>query len=195
MAVKAIYSHFRGNIFLCATSYLKLNTQVMKTNLLFLIATLLLFSSCDYNPGVSEAFTKYRFKDGVTTITIPGWVIGMAANFGDMEKNERELLHSIDKVRVLVVEDEDLNGKINLHEEFSTKINRNNDYEELMTVHDENESITILGKMNENVITEMVILVGGEDNALIYLKGEIDPKLLKDNIELSDKDRLLSLKF
>lgn len=167
----------------------------MKPILLFLLSTLFLFSSCEYNPGVSEAFTKYRFKDGVTTITIPGWVIGMAANFGDVDKNERELLHSIDKVRVLVVEDEDLNSRINLHREFSTKINRNNDYEELLSVQDENENITIFGKMDEAVITEMVILVGGDDNAMIYVRGEIDPELLKDKIKVSDKNKFLSFKF
>lgn len=167
----------------------------MKTIYLILLVTLFLFSSCEYNPGVSEAFTKYRFKDGVTTITIPGWVIGLAANLGDIDSEERELLHSIDKVRVLVVEDEELNSAINLHREFSTKINRNKDYEELMSVVDDNESITIFGIMDEEVITEMVVLVGGDDNALIYVRGEIDPKMLKENIQFSDKDKLLGMKF
>lgn len=138
---------------------------------------------------------KYRFKDGVTTISIPGWVIGIAANFGDIESDERELLQSIDKVRVLVVEDEEMNSDINLHREFSTKINRNNEYEELMSVVDDDESITIFGKMDEEVITEMVILVGGDDNALVYVRGEIDPKMLKENIQLSDTDKLLGMKF
>lgn len=173
----------------------KENIKLMKTILLLLIVTLFLCSSCEYNPGVSEAFTKYRFKDGVTTITVPGWVIGLAANFGDLEDDEQELLQRIDKVRILVVEDEELNSDINLHREFSTKINRNNDYEELMTVRDDNEDVTIYGKMDENVITEMVILVGGDDNALIYVRGEIDPKMLKENIQLSDKEKLLGMKF
>ena len=167
----------------------------MKPILLFLLAFLLLFSSCEYNPGVSEAFTKYRFKDGVTTITIPGWVIGMAANFGDVNKNERELLQSIDKVRVLVIEDDDLNARVNLHKEFSTKINRNNDYEELLSVRDDNDNITIFGRMDKNIITEMVILVGGDDNAMIYVRGEIDPELLKNEIKISDKEKLLGFKF
>ena len=167
----------------------------MKTILLISIVILVIFSSCEYNPGVSEAFTKYRFKDGVTTITVPGWVIGLAANFGDLEDDEQELLQSIDKVRILVVEDEELNGKINLNNEFSSKINRNGDYEELLTVHDENEDVTIFGKMDEDVITEMVVLVGGDDNALIYVRGELDPKMLKENFQLSDKDKLLGMKF
>ena len=167
----------------------------MKPIVLFSLAIIFLLTSCEYNPGVSEAFTKYRFKEGVTTITVPGWVIGMASRFADIDDNERDLLNCIDKVRVLVVEDDDLNARINLHQEFSSKINKNNDYEELMTVNDDNENITIFGKMDENVISEMVILIGGDDNAMIYVKGEIDPKLINDKIRISDKDLLLGFKF
>lgn len=167
----------------------------MKIKLLFALATLIIFTSCEYNPGVSEAFTKYRFKDGVTTITVPGWVIGLAANFGDLDDNERDILECIDKVRVLVVEDDDLNKRINLHEEFSTKINKRNDYEELMTVKDKDENVTIYGKMDGNVITEMVVLVGGDDNVMVYVRGEIDPKLINEQIDFSDKGNLLSFKF
>ena len=167
----------------------------MKIHLLFLFVIVLTLTSCEYNPGVSEAFTKYRFKEGVTTITVPGWVIGIAANFGDLEENEREFLSSIHKVRVLVVENDELNSRINLHREFSEKINRNNDFEELMTVRDENEDVTIFGKIQENVISEMVVLVGGDDNALVYIRGEIDPKLISDIANKKEKDRFLSFKF
>ena len=166
----------------------------MKKLLPILIVTLFLFTSCEYNPGVSEAFAKYRFKDGVTAISVPGWVIGMAANFGEMDDDERELLQSIDKVRILVVEDDDLNGKINLHREFSSKINRNNKYEELLTVNDKNENVTIYGVMDEEVISEMVILVGGDDNALIYIRGEISAALLKNEINTKKHEKFLSLK-
>jgi len=167
----------------------------MKTIYLFLFASLFLFSSCEYNPGVSEAFTKYRFKEGVTTITVPGWAIRVASKFVDDDDNISELLSSIDKVRVLVVENEELNADINLHEEFSSKINKNNDFDELMTVTDDNENITIFGKMSENVITEMVVLVGGDDNALIYVRGEIDPKLINDVVKTSDRDKLFSFNY
>lgn len=172
---------------------LKTKTETMKKLSLILVVALFLFTSCEYNPGVSEAFTKYRFKDGVTTISIPGWVIGLAANMGEMNSDERELLQSIDKVRVLVVEDENLNGKIDLHREFSSKINHNNKYEELLTVNDENEKITIYGIMDEEIISEMVILIGGDDNALIYVRGEISPDLLKDEISTKKHGRLISL--
>ena len=166
----------------------------MKKLSLILMLALFLFTSCEYNPGVSEAFTKYRFKKGVTTISVPGWVIGLVANLNELDDNEQELLQSIDKVRILVVEDENMNREINLHQEFSSKSNRNNKYEELLTVNDENEKITIYGIMDEEVITEMVILVGGDDNALIYVRGEISPDLLKNEISSKKHEKFLSYK-
>ena len=167
----------------------------MKKIYFFLIASALLLSSCDYNPGVSEAFTKYRFKDGVTTITVPGWVIHLAARFGDLEENERDLLESIDKVRVLSIDNDALNARVNLHAEFENQINRHNDFETLMTTKSDDEDVTIFAKMNDNVIHEMVVLVGGDDNALIYIRGRIDPELINKNINLSNPDRFFSLKF
>lgn len=166
----------------------------MKKLSLLLVVALFLLTSCEYNPGVSEAFTKYRFKEGITTISVPGWVIRLAANLGDIDDNERELLESIDKVRILVVEDENLNSEINLHNEFSSKINRKKKYEELLTVNDENENITIYGIMDDEIILEMVILIGGDDNALIYVSGEISPELLKDEISTKKHGKFLSLK-
>lgn len=167
----------------------------MKKNLLLLIAAIFILTSCEYTPGVSEAFTKYRFKDGVFTLSVPGWVIHLASNSDGIDKNERELLQSIDKVRILVVEDENLNGKINLHKEFASKIKSKNHYEELMTVNNDGENVVIYGKTDGDVITEMVLLVSGEnDNALIFVRGEICPDLLNDMAKDKNRGGLLSLK-
>lgn len=167
----------------------------MKHLFLILTAAAFMLVSCDNNPGVSKAFLKYGHQKGVTTVTVPGWVIGIAAKFGDMDKDERELLYSIDKVKVLSVEDNDLNARINLNDEFREQINTNNDFDELLTVNNQNENVTIFGRMDGEVIKEMVILIGGDENTLVYLKGEIKPELLDNKINLSNPDRLLSLDF
>lgn len=167
----------------------------MKNTAILLLLTIVLFSSCSYEAGISEAFTKYRFKDGVTTVTVPGWAISLAAGFGDLEEADRELLECIDKVRVLAIDDNDLNAKTDLHKEFYAHINKNKNYEELLVVRDNSESVTIFGRMDDTVIEEMVILVGGDDNALIYVKGEIRPELLNDRIDLTNPDKFLSMKF
>jgi len=167
----------------------------MKKVVFILVAFLFILVSCSYEPGVSEAYSKYHLKDGVTTITVPGWLLHLAANVGDLEDSERELLESIDKVKVIAVEDADLNARINLHDEFYDKISNNEKYEELLVVREEDESVTIFGVMEDNVISEMLILVGGDDNALVYVKGEIRPDILNDKIDLSNPDKLFSLNF
>lgn len=167
----------------------------MKKIFLLLTVAAFLLVSCSDNSGVSKAFLKYGHQKGVTTVTVPGWVIGIAAKFADVDKNERELLYSIDKVKVLSVENMDLNARINLNEEFRDQINTNHDFEELLTVNNQNENVTIFGKMDEDVIEEMVILIGGNENTLVYVKGEIRPELLDNKINLSNPDRLLSLDF
>ncbi|QIA08188.1 DUF4252 domain-containing protein [Draconibacterium halophilum] len=165
----------------------------MKRIAFILLAGLFLTTSCVYESGVSEAYSKYRFKDGVTTVSVPGWVIHLAAGIGDLEDSERDLLESIDRVKVIAVDDDNLNARIDLHEEFYKKISEKKNYEELLVVREGNENVTIFGRMNESVIEEMVILVGGDDNALIFVKGEISPQILNDNIDLSKPDRFLSL--
>ena len=167
----------------------------MKSIYLILAVFLLFLVSCNTNSGVSKAFSEYGHERGVISVTVPGWVISIAAKFADLDKDEQELLNSIDKVKVLSIEDDALNAKINLHKEFSDKINVNGDFEELLTVNDQDENVTIFGKMDGEVIKEMVILVGGDDNALVYLKGEIKPELLDNKINLSDTDRLLGFDF
>lgn len=168
----------------------------MKRHILSILVLALVFASCSDSSEVSEAYNKYRLKNGVTTVSVPGWLIHLAAGIADLEESEKELLESIDRVKVIAVDDAKLNAEINLHEEFYSKISENNNYEELLVVRDDDESVTIFGIMDEKVIKEMLILVGGsDDNALVYIKGNISPDILNDQIDLSEPDRFLSLKF
>ena len=98
--------------------------------------------------------------------------------------NEKEFLQA--------VENDDLNARINLHDEFNEKINRNSDFEELMTVRSDDEQVTIFGNVNNDVISEMVVLVGGSENVLVYIRGEIDPDLINRTVNLSDSHNLLT---
>jgi hypothetical protein len=164
----------------------------MKKTIPFLFVLALLFVSCTENPAVNKAFVKYGPKKGITAITVPGFVIRLAASFGDLKDEERELLRSIDKVKVLAVDDKTLNQDIDLHKEFYANINKNHDFDELLTVNDKNSSLTVFGKMNDNhIIKEMIVLAGGNDNALVYVKGSIDPELI-NKLNLSAHGKLLS---
>lgn len=158
------------------------------------IALLFIFISCVNNKGVSEAFSKYRHEDGVTSVTIPGWIIGLAARMGDLEKEERDLLRNIDKVRVLTIEDKGLNNRTNFHEEFYRKVALDPLMEELLVVRNDNDQVTIFGKGTEKAFDELLILVGGEDNAMVYIKGKIKPETLSGVISKNSQNGLFSWK-
>ncbi|MGM0619593.1 MAG: DUF4252 domain-containing protein [Bacteroidota bacterium] len=166
----------------------------MKRIYLFSVLFIFLFSSCRDESGVSEAFTKYRFKDGVTTITVPGWLIHSAAMWGDLDRDERDLLRSIDKVKILTIEDKELNARSNLHKEFYETVREREDLEELLVVRDGNEQVTIFGKASEESIEEMLILVGGDDNAIIYLKGRLKPELITNLMDENSPKGFLSFR-
>ena len=166
----------------------------MKRLFLLPVLFLFLFTSCDDETGVSGAFTKYRFKDGVTTITVPGWLIHSAAMWGDLDREERDLLRSIDKVKILTIEDKELNARSNLHKEFYETVREREDLEELLVVRDGNEQVTIFGKVDEDSIEEMLILVGGDDNAIIYLKGKLKPELITNLMNENSQKGFLSFR-
>jgi len=167
----------------------------MKKLLLFLVLGTLLLSGCsEENPTVRKAFSKYKHKDGVESISIPGFVIRWAASLGELEESERQLLKSIDKVRVLDVENKKLNSKINLNREFSSLFRADKRFEELFVSHDKNNDVAIYGKMEGgNLIKELVVLAGGDENAIVYIKGNIDPGLFNGKIDLSNPGRFLDM--
>ena len=167
----------------------------MKRAAIFLIAIFFIFTSCEEDTGISKAFMKYSWKSGVTYITVPGWMIGIASTFGDLEDEEQELLSSIDKVKLMTIEDHDLNARVNLHKEFYSKINTGKTFEELLVVRDGKNNVTIFGKMNDDVIREMIILVGGDDNAVVYVKGEIKPELIDNLARKNSKDKFFAFDF
>lgn len=167
----------------------------MKKAAIILFVSLFLFTSCDENPGISSAFMKYSHKSGVTTIIVPGWAIGLVSAFGDLDKEEKEILDCIDNVKVLTIDDNDLNARVNLHREFYSKINADHYFEELLVVRDNDEEITVFGRMNKNVITDLIILVGGDDNVLVSVKGEIKPELINNEIRKNNHADFFSIKF
>ena len=166
----------------------------MKRMYVFSILLVFLFTACETEPGVSEAFAKYKYKNGVTSITVPGWAIRLAARWGDLDKNERELLQSIDKVKILTIEDKDLNARSNLHKEFYSAVRENSEMEELMVVRDGNDHVTIFGIADENSIKELLILVGGDDNAMVYVKGRLKPEMISRFMDENSQKGFLSFK-
>ena len=129
---------------------------------------------------IDKLFDKYANKDGFTTVRISGALLGFASKMDSSNSPESKMLSDLKGIRILTVEDEELNQKLDFFTELGKDdFFKKNGYEVLMEVTEKDEVVRFFGKMTSGgKLSEMVLVVGGDDNALICIEGLIDP----DNI-------------
>jgi len=78
----------------------------------------------------------------------------------------------ISSLRILTVQDEKLNSKLNFYNEIVPQINRTG-YEELMSVKHNGEKTILLCKKDKKRITEMLFVSGGSKNVMVEITGSL----------------------
>lgn len=158
---------------------------------LALILPLAVFAQKD---PVDKLFSKYANQKGFTTVNISGKLLSFAAQVDTGDETTKDLLSGLKGIRVLSVEDDELNKKIDFYKELEADgFFKNNDFEVLMEVTEEDEVVRFLARDAGNgKISDLLLVVGGDDNALISISGIIDPenigKITKAvNIDAGDK--------
>ncbi len=129
------------------------------------------------SPDIDHLFNSYRGEEDVISLFIPGFLCRMGAALGDLDDPERELLNSIQYIRLLVSDNEELNRHVNFAKEIQYR-RHGSDYNLLLEVHDSGGDVLILGKERNGLVSELLIVVGGDDNAVICIKGRMDRDLL-----------------
>ena len=144
------------------------------------LLTLLILVSISLSAQLTETdrlYHAYRGSDGVVSIYIPGFLCRFAAAVGDMDPEEEELLRTIKSIRILSVESSHLNSKVNFVEEINPqRIDKR--YQILLEVHDTDEHVIIYAREKNDCIKELMIVVGGDENALVCIKGRLNRDLL-----------------
>ncbi len=148
----------------------------MKKLILTLVILLPLAVLAQKTP-VDKLFEKYANQKGFTTVNISGKLLGFAAPEKSEDSATRDMLTSLSGIRVLTVDDEELNKKIDFYKELEADgFFKNNKFEVLMEVTEENEVVRFLAKDAGNgKLSDLILVVGGDDNALISISGMIDP--------------------
>ena len=148
----------------------------MKKLLVLIICLIPLLGMAQKSP-VDKLFEKYANKKGMTTVNISGALLGLASQ---MDKNSPEgnLLADLDGVRILAVDDDDLNKSLDFYKELENDgFFKDHDYQVLMEVTEEDEVVRFFGRDAGAVkFSELLLVVGGDDNALISIRGLIDPE-------------------
>jgi hypothetical protein len=137
-----------------------------------------------YSPGISLAqstavdklFDRYSEKDGFTTVYITQYMFSMFKDVQTDDKDFDNLVKSLKSIRILAVDNENPPKGIN----FFTEIMKDlpvKDYKELMVIKEKGQDVKFLVKDNANgKISELLLIAGGKDNALISIQGNIDLK-------------------
>jgi hypothetical protein len=150
----------------------------MKRLFISLLILIPLLGMAQSNSPIDGLFSKYANKDGFTTVNISGKLLSFSSKLDKSKSKESEMLEKISGIRILSVEDKNLNKSINFYKELDADgFFKNNNYEVLMEVTEKDEVVRFFGKSLENgKLSELLLVVGGNDNTLISISGVIDPK-------------------
>lgn len=135
--------------------------------------------------SIDNLFDKYAGKDGFTTVTINGNLLKMAHWFGDND-SEDSLPAKITEIRILAQEDKHLNVD-NFYDLVINDIDLKN-YEEFMRVKKSDQDLRMLVRSDGNRFKEFLLIAGGEDNALIQIKGDMTYAEAKRFSKEAEKD-------
>ncbi|MCX6226767.1 MAG: DUF4252 domain-containing protein [Bacteroidia bacterium] len=145
----------------------------MKKVLTLLLVALFPLLALAQNSAIDKVFQKYGDREGFTVVTISKGLLKMVANMDD-DHESRDFLSRVHQIKILA--NEDHNTDVNLYDEVLSNLDKS-DYEELMTAKTKDEEVLILAKKDGDILEELIILVGGDDNnALVYISGKMNMK-------------------
>jgi hypothetical protein len=120
--------------------------------------------------SIDTLFERYAGKDGFTTLTINGNLLKLAACLDD-DSRDNPFPASITEIRIIAQEDDNLKVE-NFYKQVINDIDLG-DYEEFMRVKDSDSDLRMLVRSEGNKFREFLLIAGGENNALIQIKGNM----------------------
>lgn len=120
--------------------------------------------------SIDALFEKYAGKDGFTTITFNGNLLKLAGCFDD-DHNDDPFPADITMIRIITQENEKIKAG-NFYDLVINDIDLDN-YEEFMHVKNSGQNMRMLVRADGNKFKEFLLIAGGEDNALIQIKGNM----------------------
>ena len=127
--------------------------------------------------AISRFFEKYDDRDDFTHVSVTSRMFGLFTNMEGEDEDDQEVLDAISKLKGLKIlaSDDTENGK-SLYKEALGLI-PTKEFDELMSVRDEDNDIKFLIKEKNGKISELLMVMGGEDEFFVMsLFGEIDLK-------------------
>ena len=115
--------------------------------------------------AISKFFSKYEDDENFTHVTITSRMFGLFANLDAEDAEDKELLDAVSKVKGLKIITKDNLEKSEadgLYKEAFDLIPEK-EYDVLMTVRDKDSDMKFLIKEEGGIITELIMVMHGED--------------------------------
>lgn len=163
-----------------------------KITILCIISTLAL--QVNAQDAISRFFEKYASDNSFSNVTITSRMFGLFTDLEMESEEDQEVLDAISKLKGLkILAKEDANGKKMYRE--ALEMLPKGEFEELMSIRDEDKDMKFMIKESGKIITELVMVMGGDDDFFILtLFGEIDLKQVAKLSKAMDIDGLDNLK-
>ena len=160
----------------------------MKRVILFAFVVALPALMVAQNSAVDKLFNKYKGQDGVTTVQISPELFQMVNAMGIDDLDNSEIpFDKVASVKILTVDDEEKFQGVNFYDEIKGEL-KTDDFAEVMTVDDGGETVRMWMKAEKAVVSEFLLIVGGDDNVLIYITGNFNMNDLEELAESFDED-------
>ena len=125
--------------------------------------------------SIDRLFDKYSGEKGYTYVYISPDMFNLLGHLelDDDDKEVEELIKNLTCIKILVSEDHWASDDVNFYEEVADEIN-SDDYKELMVVKEEGQEMKFLVKEVNGIVSDFLLIGGGEENILINIQGDID---------------------
>lgn len=156
------------------------------------IAVLALFTlALSAQSSIDRLFNKYQGQKGFTTVTVNGNLLKMFADNDD--KDDEDLMKFADKftsIRILAQDDDDIEVE-NFYDLVIDEVNKGG-YEELVTINSEGDDVKIMIKADGKIFKEFLLIAGGEENAIIQIKGSFTYNEVKEMSKSVENEKGIS---
>ena len=140
------------------------------------ITLMVAFTGAQAQDAISKFFSKYENDESFSHVNISSKMFGLFTELEADTEEDKEVLNAISKLKGLkILAKEEARNSRDLYKEAYSLIPK--DYEELMTVRDEDKDMRFLIKENGGKISELLMVMGGDSEFMVLsLFGEIDLK-------------------
>lgn len=163
----------------------------MKKIFLLLFFTAAALGAQAQNDAISKFFTRYEDDMSFTMVNITSRMFNLFTDLEVRNEEDKEVLDAISKLKGLkILTKSDADNARALYSEANLLVPKV-EYEELMTIRDENSNMRFLIKEKSGKINELLMLMGGENEFFILsLVGEIDLNQIANISKKMDIDGL-----